>query len=243
MKGRFQVPIYAGENSIFSDGVAAQMVGQVTKAGDVILEARREGNQIIWLIVEKELPEKFDGKHGIFEKGSFSVDDTKAIGSSVPVFDRPTHVDHPDDERYDNVTIEIHERWKDSELSGDEWRFSYVVTAWRKGEQIVVSGWSRLDWALMALQHTLNIAPADGDIFNHEAWDRTKDKCDQPGCCEIATIFYKRLKPYTKSGDELVDHSWRNEYRQFCNRHTHRGDCGLDDADHNYILIDSPKGI
>ena len=56
----------------------------------------------------------------------------------------------------------------------------------------------------------------------------------------MATIFYKRLKPYTKSGDELVDHDYRNEYRQFCDRHKHRGDCDLDDADHNYLEIEKP---
>lgn len=151
------------------------------------------------------------------------------------------HVDHPDDERYDRVTIEVVERWKDSELSGDEWRFSYVVTGWRKGQKIVEKGWSRLDWALQCLQYTLNIWPADEDRgFNREAWAIAQTLCDQPGCSNQPTVFYKRLKPYTRQGDELVDHGYRDEFRQFCDRHKRRGDCGLDDADHNYEQINKP---
>lgn len=156
------------------------------------------------------------------------------------MINKPTHVDHPDDERYDSITIEIVERWKESELSGDEWRFGYLVSAWRKGEVIVSHYWTTLDYALKALQHTINIWPTDGDNFNLDAWNRTKTLCDQPGCASTATIFYKRLKPYTKGGEELVDHKWRNEYRQFCDRHKTRGDCGLDDADHNYERIEKP---
>jgi hypothetical protein len=150
------------------------------------------------------------------------------------------HVDHPDDERYDKITIGVQERWKESELSGDEWRFSYIIIAWRKGEAIVQRSFSRLDWALQALQYTINIWPADGENFNREAWDNTNELCDQPGCAAIATIFYKRIKPYTRSGEELVDHGYRNEYRQFCVRHEHRGDCALDDTDSNYERIDKP---
>lgn len=152
----------------------------------------------------------------------------------------PTHVAHPEDERYDKITIEVQERWKESELSGDEWRFSYVIQAWRKGEVIVERGFSKLEWALQALQYTINIWPADGENFNAEAWNRTQPLCDQPGCSLTAVIFYKRLKPYTKQGQELVDTSWRNEYRQFCKRHKHRGDCDMDDADHNYVEIAAP---
>jgi hypothetical protein len=251
VKGRFRVPIYAGENAIFSDDAAAKMVGQTTKDGDVVLATQFDKNQPnrIVLTIEKELPTEYTGFIGL-NGGAFSMESrpdekTTEAGVAIPSespLNRPQHVDHPDDERYDSITIETLERWKDSELSGDEWRFSYLVTAWRKGEQIIVSSWSRLDWALKALQHTIYIRPEGGDIFNREAWDRTKTLCDQPGCSSTATIFYKRLKPYTKQGEELVDHTWRNEYRQFCVRHKHRGDCDLDDADHNYELIENPNG-
>lgn len=40
---------------------------------------------------------------------------------------------HPDDPFIDSVRIQIVERYKTSGISGDEWRFSYVVEMIRKG--------------------------------------------------------------------------------------------------------------
>lgn len=150
------------------------------------------------------------------------------------------HVDHPEDERFDDIHIRCVERWKESELSGDEWRFSYVAEVRRKGELIVSVSSSRLDWLLMGLQWRIMIK-GEEDHFDREAWDRTKSKCDQPGCDQEATIFYRRLKRYTDRGEELApsDYYDGNEYRQFCRRHKTRGDCDLDDADANYEVMNT----
>lgn len=148
------------------------------------------------------------------------------------------HVDHPHDERFDTVTVECEPRWKESGLSGDEYRFSYIVRFFRKGELIIQRSYSRLEWALEAMRPGY---PADEKSFDHEAWDRTKDKCDQPSCAKEASVFYERLKPYTKQGQELVKRADFLEYRQFCEDHTTRGDCALDDADHNYRPIADPR--
>jgi hypothetical protein len=146
------------------------------------------------------------------------------------------HVDHPDDERYDEIHIFISERWKESELSGDEWRFTYVAQIKRKGEVVIQVTTSRLEWILKAMPWKI-ITAGEEDKFDRDAWERTKSLCDQPGCAEKPVVYYRRKTPYTYSGDELVVPSYRKdtvEYRQFCDRHKHRGDCGLDDADHNY---------
>lgn len=148
------------------------------------------------------------------------------------------HVDHPDDEKFDAIDIRIQPRWKESELSGDEWRFSYVAEFKRKGETVISFSAHTLDMLIAGLKWRGVIAGEDGG-FDVEAWNRTKDKCDQPGCKELATIFYKRIKRYTSAGEALETSSYYdgNEYRQFCERHKHRGDCGLDDADINYSMI------
>lgn len=152
------------------------------------------------------------------------------------------HVDHPDDERYDEITVKIVERWKESELSGDEWRFSYLTEYKRKGEVIFSFTTGRLDWALQGIQWKMLVAGED-DKVDREAWNRTKDKCDQPGCSEVAVWFYMRKKRYTNQGEELAYSEFYNgnEYRQFCTGHKRRGDCGLDDADANYIPIPDPN--
>lgn len=82
------------------------------------------------------------------------------MSTTTPV----TYDNHEDDEWFDNVTVQCVERWKESELSGDEWRFSYVVTFWRKGQPLLERGYSKLHWALddvPSLAH--GYAPGDND--------------------------------------------------------------------------------
>ena len=51
------------------------------------------------------------------------------------------HVDHPNAQRFDRVEARVVERWKESELSGDEWRFSFVVDLYSHGV-LVESIWA-----------------------------------------------------------------------------------------------------
>lgn len=66
-----------------------------------------------------------------------------------------------------------------------------------------------------------------------------KEKCCQPGCLDNPEVFLQLKKCYDKRGQEEpnFDHLTgpRIFYRQFCQRHKHRGDCGLDDSDQNYL--------
>lgn len=143
------------------------------------------------------------------------------------------HVDHPDDHRYDHIDIQPVERWKESELSGDEWRFSYMVNAYRKGNLLSSKVAGSFDAALALIPqmgHAGNLA--EGEFFP-EAYEMTRPLCDQPGCESYAVKFYLRMTRYTKQGEKLAD-GHGTEYRQFCERHSTRGDCALDDADHNY---------
>lgn len=150
--------------------------------------------------------------------------------------DQWTHVDHPEDERFDEVHITCVERWKESEISGDEWRFNYFAQIKRKGEVIIEFTAAKLDWILSSMQWRMLIAGEEGNI-DLEAWNRTKDCCDQPGCARAATSYFKRLKRYTKQGEEMMPNTYSNEFRKFCASHKNRGDCDMDDADHNYEPI------
>lgn len=148
------------------------------------------------------------------------------------------HANHPDDELYDTIHIKTVPRWKDSEISGDEYRFSYVAEVIRKGEVIISFSASKMDWLLDGLKWRI-LTGRQGDNFDNEAFKRTQDKCDQPSCANVATHWFKRIKAYTKQGDELARKP--STYRQFCDNHIRRGDCGLDDADANYEEIPNPK--
>jgi hypothetical protein len=150
------------------------------------------------------------------------------------------HIDHPDDERFDDIHIRCVERWKESELSGDEWRFSYVAEIKRKGELIVTVSASKLDWLLQGLQWRI-LTMGEDDKFDRDAWNRTKSKCDQPGCDKDPIIFCIRRRRYSERGEELAPNDFYDgkEYRQFCAKHKIRGDCGLDDSDANYIVMNT----
>lgn len=156
---------------------------------------------------------------------------------------------HEDDQWFDSVTIRIAERWKESELSGDEWRFSYVMTLWRKGVPLARRSTSRFDWALGHMPTMLDsLAPVGNDDELRDAWAAKsaelfghpdpyfEEFCAQPGCTHLATHEYRLRKSWcNRCGESKVPH--REQRRRFCGLHLHRGDCGLDDADVNYELM------
>lgn len=141
---------------------------------------------------------------------------------------------HEDDEWFDEVHIECEERWKESELSGDEWRFSYVVTVSRKGQVLIQRGFSKLEWAIQHLPAILsgNMAPAGNDDSREFA---DANYCFQPGCRNEGSIVYQLKQEYCNRGHGTDPH--RPTYRRFCLQHERRGDCGLEDADHNYERV------
>lgn len=146
------------------------------------------------------------------------------------------HVDHPNAQRFDRVEARVVERWKESELSGDEWRFSFVVDLYSHGV-LVESIWAS------SIQSALIQAAVRFDHFGPgEAAEKLRQaravKCAQPGCENPWTVLMHPIRRHDRRGNELVRPYSDDEVRGFCDRHRHRGDCGLDDADDNYTIID-----
>ena len=143
---------------------------------------------------------------------------------------------HPDDEYIDEISIQTVPRYKTSGLSGDEWRVSARVQFKRKGlvisEKMVSSieaAASYLPWGLL----TFRDEAQDPNWLNRE---ESRGLCLQPGCSELATIIYQLKFKYCHEGHKSDPH--RPAFRRFCARHARRGDCGLEDADENYTLIE-----
>jgi len=61
--------------------------------------------------------------------------------------------------------------------------------------------------------------------------------CFQPGCSEKAISTYKLKLEYTDGPGFVPSNEKR---RRFCLKHLQRGDCGLEDADDNYEVIEGP---
>lgn len=135
----------------------------------------------------------------------------------------------PDAQAFDEVRIVTVPRYKESGLSGDEWRISASIQLWRKGEMIHEDGCRNVETALMLAGGTFLRAIDDGKAYF--AGDGIH--CDQEGCAALATVRYLKKANYTRS-EGIRSECSRPTYRHFCERHQTRGDCGIDDADRNY---------
>lgn len=140
----------------------------------------------------------------------------------------------PDGQRYDKVDIYTVPRYKESELSGDEWRVCAAADLYYKGHRIKTMTFSDVDTAMRYLDGALVCWRENG-----EGYTRPDDSylCDQESCAEIADVKYKRLRGFTDRGDPETLYDW-NLYRVFCDQHKTRGDCALDDSDQNYEQVD-----
>lgn len=147
---------------------------------------------------------------------------------------------HRDDEGVDFVEVRIQPRYKTSELSGDEWRVSAVVRFGYKGHVVYERSFGKVEWAVAALPYLL--------MTWHEGRGRASTEpkghpCDQFGCWETATVFYRMKATYDALGHKEAIPEGHEYQRGFCSRHSTRGDCGLDDADDNYELIGSADSL
>lgn len=72
--------------------------------------------------------------------------------------------------------------------------------------------------------------------------DCTKDLCFQVGCNNKAVSTYTLKKRYNRSGNERsAESKWLGRAAvRFCEKHLRRGNCGLEDSDDNYEVIEGP---
>lgn len=135
----------------------------------------------------------------------------------------------PNAQAFDEVRITTIPRFKESGLSGDEWRISATIQLLRKGRVIAERGFRNIETACAHLPAFHGEAIDSGNaMFGGEA-----DFCDQEGCSDPATVTYRKKADYCREGHKTEIASGIR-IRKFCDRHKHRGDCGLDDADANY---------
>lgn len=139
----------------------------------------------------------------------------------------------PDSQAFDEVRIVTTPRYKTSGLSGNEWRISATVQILRKGKIVHEQGYGNVEYAARFLPALLVELHDNGKAY----FAGENDSCDQEGCSKEATVFYRKKKDWCSGCGESKEITFGKKYRKFCEEHKLRGDCGLDDADENYILI------
>jgi|SRR5579872_997638 len=148
----------------------------------------------------------------------------------------------PDTQAFDEIRIVTVPRYKMSGLSGDEWRISARTEFWRKGKLICSTGCRNIETACGLLMAKYYEACDDGKAY----YAGVDDICDQEGCAEKATVTYRVKKEFSRDNPHVwnrpaTGHSLGGEsilVRRFCAAHGRRGDCGFDDSDSNYELIE-----
>jgi hypothetical protein len=144
--------------------------------------------------------------------------------------EREHRVNRPDHQMFDEIRIVTKPRYKQSDLSGDEWRIHAETQFWCKGRLMKIAECSNVHYAVTMLggEYVRKCDEGRQDIKYEQKY------CDQEGCLEPHNNEKRFLKArYTRTeGLRHSEHS--GDYRMFCDRHSRRGDCGLDDADSNY---------
>ena len=138
----------------------------------------------------------------------------------------------PDAQAFDKIVIEIVPRYKTSGLSGDEWRISTKTSFYRKGNLIAEIAHGKMEYTVGSLFHDYHALIDDGKAYF--AGDGVH--CDQEGCDELKTITYLKKSDVCREGHK-TEVSDISKYRHFCDKHKIRGNCGLDDADDNYVIV------
>lgn len=156
------------------------------------------------------------------------------------MIDKPYHRRLSEDELIDKIVITKVPRYKSSGLSGDEWRTSALVEFYTKGNLVGSTGFRDVDTALQ-LTYAHTVFAGEKGAFD-KAHCFKHNTCDQPGCYESATVYYGIKELFSAQGEKLdPKDSTLKYYRQFCDKHKHRGDCDREDCDSNYEPIACPQ--
>ena len=142
---------------------------------------------------------------------------------------------HSENQRFDEVRLKTVPRWKESELSGDEWRFSAYIEFLYKGQVIWEKSFSNCE---NAMQMAITMFTLDCEAM--KVLKMSDGLCDQEGCFDKATIKAFLKKRYCVGGGNCGQEKkmYAKDYLLFCKRHSHRGDCDIEDCDSNYDMVE-----
>jgi hypothetical protein len=139
----------------------------------------------------------------------------------------------------DRIALEVVPRYKQGYLSGDEWRQHVRVVFYYKGLEVASYDSNSLESAILQLGSVfLNRYPISNSILKAES-----ELCDQPSCAEKAVYCFTLKQEFSTEGHKLdASECHFKKYRQFCEKHSTRGDCDREDCDDNYVKEKIVKG-
>ena len=146
------------------------------------------------------------------------------------------HLRLPDYEFFDDIRLTTSSRYKDSDMTGSEWRAGILIEFLFKGEVMATCGARDMQAAAAILAYRLldnGGLEMKVDVRKHMALERTC--CDQPGCKKPWTVIAWLRRRYTNDAALITITPPERFFRHFCDEHEDRGeDAGYEDANNNY---------
>lgn len=139
-----------------------------------------------------------------------------------------------DDEGVDRIVLSVVDRFKQSGLSGDEWRYSVDVSFHRKGKEVYRTHYGKMQWAIMALAYEWMTWPEKSPT---PMWGLDEKQCAQYGCAEPAEVVYRLKEEFSAQGEGPIPDTLHNCRRAYCAKHRERGDSDREDCMDNYEVV------
>lgn len=149
------------------------------------------------------------------------------------------HLRLPEYEFFDDIRLTANSRYKDSEMSGSEWRVGILIEFLFKGEVMATCGARDMQAAAAILGYRLldnGGTELEVNLRKHMALESAC--CDQPGCKKPWTWLHWLRQRYTKRAEIIPPSPPERFFRRFCDDHEDRGeDAGYEDCNANYDKV------
>lgn len=144
----------------------------------------------------------------------------------------------------DRIEIKAENRWKESEISGDEWRYGMRTNFYRKGK-VITSWFENQSWFPELKPSFSDIAAElerqkEPNSFDQAEFDRLEPLCDQFSCSEPGAMF-RMIKHGKDSRGNYLPPDGQVHVKRFCPEHMDRGNCGRVDSNRNLARFDPPQ--
>lgn len=200
-----------------------------------------------WILKKQEFDNELEALvRGANSRKSMRVEEKEESGIKLPDKRHDQFVRLHDDEIIDEVQMRTEPRFKTSGMSGDEWRTSVSTLLFRKGKCVAERSYPSMQAACEHLAWFKRTWREDTTDHYDAVWAdilKVEDRmCHQPGCEDRSSVVYEVQTQYdVRTGAVLQCHKHEadviRKLRSFCATHAERGDCGLEDADVNYIDV------
>lgn len=173
--------------------------------------------------------QKPDAMVNLVRKGIKKI--KKDLSEGAPVHHRPKQY-----QRFDKVVISTVPRFKESPVSGSEWRLGSKIEFMKKGKVIFIKETGS------GVESTLNRMPEhlqDDDLAEAvmDSREALEGFCDQEGCSAAWTRTYKLKNTFCDGCARPENtHDPRPLVVRFCDRHSDRGSQSYEDCNGNYDM-------